>query len=205
MSVTNVVWLLVVIVASAFFAYNVQRLVSYLRLGLAEDRTNDVLTRFTNVLEIGIFQKKIFRDSVAGPMHAAIFWGFCVLTIGTAEFVVRGIVPAFSLAQYLPAWLDRFYEVNQDLWGALVIGAVAMALWRRLTKRVARLQGAEAHVGDPLLILSWIGALMVTMLRCTRSRWSSMRHRRTRSRRCRARRPTRWRASGQTPRTPRSP
>ena len=163
MSVTNVVWLLVVIVASAFFAYNVQRLVSYLRLGLAEDRTNDVLTRFTNVLEIGIFQKKIFRDSVAGPMHAAIFWGFCVLTIGTAEFVVRGIVPAFSLAQYLPAWLDRFYEVNQDLWGALVIGAVAMALWRRLTKRVARLQGAEAHVGDPLLILSWIGALMVTM------------------------------------------
>ena len=38
-----------------------------------------------------------------------------------------------------------------------------MALWRRLTKRVARLQGAETHPNDPLLILSWIGALMVTM------------------------------------------
>mgnify|MGYP003705145683 CR=1 FL=1 len=51
---------------------------------------------------------------------------------------------------------------------ALAVGVsskamVAMALWRRLTKRVKRLEGAETHPNDPLLILSWIGALMVTM------------------------------------------
>jgi Fe-S oxidoreductase len=63
----------------------------------------------------------------------------------------------------MPQWAYRFYQVNQDLWGALVIGAVAFALWRRLTHRVKRLQGAETHANDPLLILSWIGLLMVTM------------------------------------------
>ena len=153
----------VVVVAGAFFAYNVQRLIAYIRIGQKDDRTDAPATRLRNLIEIGILQKKIFRDAVAGPMHAAIFWGFCVLTAGTAEFTLAGIAPGFSFANYLPAWLFTFYEVNQDAWAALVIAAVAFALWRRLTKRVPRLQGAEAHAGDPLLILSWIGALMVTM------------------------------------------
>jgi Fe-S oxidoreductase len=163
MNAERALWLLAVVVASAFFAYNVQRFVGYLRVGLDEDRTGDIAARFRNFLEIGIFQKKIFRDSIAGPMHAAIFWGFCVLTAGTAEFTVHGVLPGFSFRNYFPGWLFTFYAANQDLWGVLVLGAVALALWRRLTKRVKRLQGAEAHEGDPLLILSWIGALMVTM------------------------------------------
>jgi len=162
-SASNVVWLMVVVLACAFFAYNVQRLIGYLRLGMADDRTNAVLTRFRNLLEIGVFQKKIFRDGVAGPMHAAIFWGFCVLTAGTVEFTLRGIVPSFTFESFVPGWLYRFYALNQDVWGALVLAAVAFALWRRLTHRVPRLEGAEAHAGDPVLILSWIGALMVTM------------------------------------------
>ncbi len=40
---------------------------------------------------------------------------------------------------------------------------VGMALYRRLTHSEKRLEGAETHPNDPLLILSWIAALMVTM------------------------------------------
>jgi Fe-S oxidoreductase len=156
-------WILVVTAALAFFAYNIQRFAGYLGLGLAENRLDAIATRFRNFVEIGIFQKKIFRDSVAGPMHAAIFWGFCVITAGTVEFTLNGIVPTFTFRNYMPEWLYRFYALNQDLWGVLVIGAVAVALTRRLTHSVPRLQGGEAHEGDPLLILSWIGALMITM------------------------------------------
>ncbi|HYV99746.1 MAG TPA: (Fe-S)-binding protein [Gemmatimonadaceae bacterium] len=160
----RLLWLATVVVAAGFFAFNVQKFTDYLRLGTApEDRTNSPLARLTNFLEIGIFQKKIFRDSIAGPMHAAIFWGFCVLTAGTVEFIVRGVVPSFSFSAFLPHWLYAFYLANQDLWGVLVLGAVALALTRRLTRSVRRLQGAETHPNDPLLILSWIGALMITM------------------------------------------
>ena len=53
--------------------------------------------------------------------------------------------------------------MNQDLWGVLVLAAVSFALFRRLTHRVKRLLGKETHANDPLLILSWIGALMITM------------------------------------------
>jgi Fe-S oxidoreductase len=161
---SNVVFALVVVAASALFAWNVRRLIAQLRMGRLDDsRLGDVGARLSNLLQIGIFQKKIFRDSVAGPMHAAIFWGFCVLTAGTTELIVNGIVPSFSYEKFLPYSLYRFYTVNQDVWGLLVLLAVGFALFRRITRRVKRLAGAETHPNDPLLILSWIGALMVTM------------------------------------------
>ncbi len=164
MTASNGLFALIVAVAAGFFAYNVQRLVGFLRIGRLDDsRWDHVPRRLFNLITIGIFQRKIFRDAIAGPMHAAIFWGFCVLTVGTGEFIARGIMPGFTLAHFMPMWVYRFYQNNQDLWGALVIAAVAFALFRRLTHRVKRLQGAETHANDPLLILSWIGALMVTM------------------------------------------
>jgi Fe-S oxidoreductase len=163
-SASSVAFALVLAAALGFFSYNVQRLVGELRKGRLDDsRWNDLPRRFLNFLEIGIFQKKIFRDSIAGPMHAAIFWGFCVLTVGTIETILGGVFTGFSFAPFVPASVYAFYELSQNAWGVLVLVAVAFALWRRLTHRVKRLQGAETHANDPLLILSWIGALMVTM------------------------------------------
>ncbi|MBM4194265.1 MAG: (Fe-S)-binding protein [Gemmatimonadetes bacterium] len=162
----TITWWFAALVAAAFglFAVNAARLVKQLRLGRTDDsRRDNIAVRVSNLMRIGILQEKIFRDSVAGPMHAAIFWGFCILTAGTIEFLVAGVFPQFSFADWMPRALYRFYTVNQDIWGALVLGAIAFALFRRLTKRVKRLQGAETHAGDPLLILSWIGMLMVTM------------------------------------------
>lgn len=164
MPIPNVVFALIVAVAFGVFAWNAWRLVQQLRLGnVADSRFGDVGARLGNTITIAIFQRKIFRDSVAGPMHAAIFWGFCVLTAGTIEFIVAGVFPGFSYSAFVPYRVYQFYAVNQDVWGALVIVAVTFALWRRLTRRVPRLQGAETHPNDPLLILAWIGALMLTM------------------------------------------
>jgi Fe-S oxidoreductase len=164
MSVANGVFLGIVLLAVGFFAYNVQRLVGYLRVGRRDDvRWNAIPERLGNLVQIGIFQKKIFRDSVAGPMHAAIFWGFLILGAGTTEMLIEGVFPEFSFANFLHPQAYWFYVVNQEVWGALVLLAVGFALFRRLTHRVARLLGRETHPNDPLLILSWIAALMITM------------------------------------------
>ncbi len=164
MTASNVVFALVIVAAFGLFAWNARRLVAQLQLGRRDDnRWNALGARVTNLLQIGIFQKKIFRDSVAGPMHAAIFWGFCILTAGTIEFLVAGVFESFSYSDFLPDALYQFYTVNQEIWGALVLAAVSFALFRRITKRVKRLMGAETHPNDPLLILSWIAGLMLTM------------------------------------------
>jgi len=164
MSDGHVLFTIIFVCALGFFAANIQRLIGELQLGHTDDsRWNDLPTRFGNFLRIGIFQEKIFRDSIAGPMHAAIFWGFGILTLGTIEFLIGGVIPGFSFQPFFLAPVYAFFALNQDVWAALVIAAVGMALFRRLTKRVKRLQGAETHPNDPLLILSWIASLMITM------------------------------------------
>ena len=97
MHASNLLFAALVVVAVAMFLVNGRRLILQLRLGRTDDsRRAQVAERLGNLVQIGIFQRKIFRDSVAGPMHAAIFWGFCILTAGTVEFVFAGIFPSFS-------------------------------------------------------------------------------------------------------------
>lgn len=164
MTTQNAVFLFILVIAAGFFALNVQRLVSYLNLGYAEDRTDHPLTRIRNVLAIGIAQKKIFRDPVAGPMHALIFWGFMVLTAGTLEILVAGVFPRFSYALILPRPLYLAFSASQDIFALLVIAAVSFALYRRLVVHPKRLEGDDLEHTDALIILSMIGGLMITLL-----------------------------------------
>lgn len=164
MAASNALFLALLLAALGLFSFNVQRLVGYLRIGRLDDvRWNDIPRRFGNFLTIGIFQSKIFRDSIAGPMHALIFWGFCILGASTTEMLIGGVFPAFGYERFLPEPIYRLYVLSQEGFAAIVLAMVSFALWRRLTKQVKRLEGAETHPNDPLLILSWIAALMITM------------------------------------------
>jgi len=158
----NVVFLLILVLALGFFSYNVQRLLSYLWIGKEDDRGGHPLVRLRNVVTVAFLQKKILRDPVAGPMHALIFWGFVVLTVGTIELLLQGSFPSFSFA-FLPAPLYRFYSASQDVFGVLVLGAIAFAFYRRLVLHPERLEGDKLEHTDALIILGAIGALMVTM------------------------------------------
>ena len=164
MTAQSAVFLFVLVIAAGFFALNVQRLVSYLNVGHAENRTDHPVTRIRNLLAIGIAQKKIFRDPVAGPMHALIFWGFMVLTAGTVEILISGVFPLFSFAKILPTPLYQAYSASQDIFALLVIAAVGFAFYRRLVVHPKRLEGDDLEHTDALIILSMIAGLMITLL-----------------------------------------
>jgi Fe-S oxidoreductase len=164
LSAENVVFLAVVVAAFGFFALNVQRLVGYLRLGKPEARTDRPAARLWNVLRVGIAQTKILREPIAGLMHATIFWGFMVLTAGTVELIISGVIPAFSYERFLPTRLYQLYELSQDSFAVFVLGAIAFAYYRRLVLRPPRLDGDKVHHGDAYFILGMIGALMLTYL-----------------------------------------
>ena len=65
MRTENAVFLVVLLLAAGFFSYNVQRLLSYLRIARPEDRSGDPLVRVRNVISVALLQKKILRDPVA--------------------------------------------------------------------------------------------------------------------------------------------
>src|SRR6267142_5560871 len=52
----------------------------------------DIPLRLAGLIEYALIQTKMFKDWRAGLMHAGIFWGFVLLTIGTANIVTGGII-----------------------------------------------------------------------------------------------------------------
>src|ERR1044071_1055698 len=161
---SNTVFLFVLVAALGFFSYNAQRLVRYLRTGHDEGRFDNPWTRLRNVTVIGIGQSKILRDPFAGILHAAVFWGFIVLTLGSGEILARGVFPGFAFEKILPTPLYGLFLLSQELFGAFVLAAVAVLLHRRLVIKPKRLQGDKVHSGDAIFILSMIAALMITLL-----------------------------------------
>ena len=159
----NVLFLLVLVAAFGFFSYNAQRLVRYLTTGHDEHRTDHPWTRLRNVVVIGIGQAKILREPFAGILHASVFWGFVVLTLGSIEILARGVFPAFGFDRMLPTPVYGLFLLSQEMFAALVLAAVAVLLYRRLVIKPRRLQGDKVHSGDAVFILSMIAALMVTL------------------------------------------
>ena len=164
MSTQNVVFLVVLTLAAGIFSLNVQRLVSYLRIGVPENRADHPWWRLLNVLRIGIAQTKILREPVAGVMHATIFWGFIVLTAGTIEIFIQGVWNGFSYERILWHPLYVLYAASQDAFAVFVLAAVAFAFYRRLVLHPRRLEGDRIEHLDAYIILGLIAGLMVTLL-----------------------------------------
>ena len=115
--------------------------------------------RVRSLLVYAIAQVRMFRDPRAGVMHAAIFWGFVVLTIGTANRVTGGLVQAV-LAWPVDGWLWRIVVALGNLLALAVLVAVLYAAFRRLVTRPARITLSR----DALLILVLIGGIVTSEL-----------------------------------------
>jgi len=157
-------YIIIVALATGFFFYNAQRLISYLRIGQVADRTDAPGVRVRNLLQIGIGQSKILRDPLAGAMHASVFWGFVVLTAGTVELLVQGVWPGFSYGLVLARPFYVPYVISQELFAVFVLVAVGWLLYRRLVIKPKRLRGDDLEQMDALIILSLIALLMITLL-----------------------------------------
>ena len=164
MTAANFLFAALLVGAAGFFSFNVQRLVRYLRLGGADPRLNEIPRRLWNLLSIGFAQSKILRDPLAGPLHAGVFWGFIVLTIGSVEILAQGVMNGFSYDAVLPRAIYGAYTLSQEAFALLVLAAVSALIWRRLVTKPARLQGPGTHQAEAVFILSMIAALMVTLL-----------------------------------------
>jgi Fe-S oxidoreductase/nitrate reductase gamma subunit len=80
--------------------------------------------------------RTIFKGNIAaGLMHFTIFWGFILLTIGTALLAVHEYVHP-----YLVGKAHLIFEAAMEIGGLILLIGVAWALFRRYGQRVPRLE-----------------------------------------------------------------
>ncbi|MGC8594707.1 MAG: (Fe-S)-binding protein [Candidatus Kryptoniota bacterium] len=154
-------FLIILLSAFTFFAINVRRLISYLKVGKSADRFDHPWLRLKNVLSIAFAQKKLLREPLAGWMHFMIFWGFIVLLTAILETFLEGLNQAWSFAFLGPLYAPLIFL--QDLFGVLVVLSILVALYRRHVAHVKRLQVSGHSQFDATLILILIFSIMVSM------------------------------------------
>src|SRR5918992_142453 len=115
--------------------------------------------RFRSLVVYAIAQVRMFRDVPAGLLHAAIFWGFILLTVGTLNRVAFGLVEGV-LRPLFGGVLWGLVLLGQNLIALAVLGAVGYALFRRLITRPRRLTLSR----DGITILLLIGGVVLTEL-----------------------------------------
>jgi Fe-S oxidoreductase len=151
--------LLAVIFGGAVAAFLAQsyRLYRLMRLGRSDpERSRDFARRVRDELVIYLGQRKLIKRPyyLRGIGHAFIFWGFLVITYGTADLLVNGVA-----GLRLPGAESTAFVWMVDAFAVLVLASVVVALVRRLLfpppRMIVQLDG--------YVILGMIGVIMLTL------------------------------------------
>lgn len=162
--INNIIFLLLFLSAIGFLSYNSLRLISYLKKARPEkdNRLDNIPKRIGQTLTIAIFQKKILRDKVAGPIHAGIFWGFLILLFSALNsiFTGFGIHHAFNFLG--PVF--TVITILTDIFCLAIIIAVLAALYRRYILQIKRLPKDPSEKLEAGLILVTIFFIVTGLL-----------------------------------------
>jgi len=140
----------------AFF-WRAWRLYRYMRLGRDEARIDHPWRRLRDEFVVYLGQRKLLKRPyyVRGIAHAFIFWGFLIITIGTIDLLIDGIV-----GFHVPGIGSALFAWTIDIFAVLVLASIAVAAARRAYFPPPRMHVAR----DGYVILGLIGLLMVTLL-----------------------------------------
>lgn len=138
------------------FGCSLLRLVRAVRLGEPDPRLRTGLEkRFLSALEYGFGQKRVLEDPF-GRNHFFLFWGFVILGLDNAGFVLNGLFPRLSLTLFGPVFYPLL-TLLFDVVPLLVIACVAVALHRRLVVRPPHI---EYRSVDAFVVLGLVLLLM---------------------------------------------
>lgn len=160
--IKNIVFIVVFLIAIGFFTKSVSKLISYLKLAQPDNRFDRIGERLWHTLVVAIGQKKILRDKKAGPIHAGIFWGFLILLFSALNSIFTGF-GIHNLFNYLGP-VFSVITILTDVFIALIIVAVVMALLRRFVFKVKRLQKEGKGQGEAGLILLMIFTIVSSLM-----------------------------------------
>ncbi|MFC2130048.1 (Fe-S)-binding protein [Bacteroidota bacterium] len=163
MNFKTIIFTIIMGFSIALLYYNLKTIFSYLKLAKPDNRIDNPGKRFWHMLSVAFGQTKIFRDGIAGPIHAAIFWGFIILLFSAAEGIIQGFYHEFNWSFLGPVY--TLITVTTDIFSPLIIIAVTFSFLRRFVFKVKRLQGDSSEVRDATIVLGMIliivGSLIV--------------------------------------------
>jgi heterodisulfide reductase subunit C/nitrate reductase gamma subunit len=164
--IKQIIFIITLLITLGIFAYTVNRLIRLFNFTRGGFPIKNLGKRFRIMMNVAIGQTKIFRFPVIGFLHALVFWGFCVILIGSIEMVVDGIAGTERVFDALGVVYDVIIGAG-DIFALIIAVAIIVFLARRFFLHVKRFQGIEmshwSHL-DANIALTLILVLMISLL-----------------------------------------
>ncbi|MBK7212455.1 MAG: hypothetical protein IPH88_03965 [Bacteroidales bacterium] len=122
--------------------------------------------RFNHMMLVAIGQSKILRRPVIGLIHALVFWGFLVITLGSIEMVIEGLT-GLERPMSVTGWFYDFISASGDIMAYVVLMGIMVFMVRRLFMHIQRFYGIEMQKKskwDALIALAIIFLLMKSLI-----------------------------------------
>lgn len=163
---SQIIFLVAMLVTLGVFTFTLRKYFGYFKITKGKFPIKDYGKRFGVMLEVAFGQTKIFRRPVLGFLHALVFWGFCVILIGSIEMVIDGLFGSERALSRLGGFYN-FITASGDIFALIIALAILVFLFRRVFMHVKRFSGIEMkHIShlDANIALSMIFLLMVSLL-----------------------------------------
>ncbi len=162
----QVLFLLALLVTLGVFTYTTLRLAALFRLTKKTKPIKNIGQRIKRTLAVAFGQTRILRKPVLGMMHALVFWGFCLILIGSLDMLIDGLFGTHRVLQFLGPVYDVIIA-SGDIFAFLIFLIIIAFLIMRIFMNIRRFSGAEmTHQShrDANIALTLILLLMLSLL-----------------------------------------
>jgi Fe-S oxidoreductase len=154
-----IVLLALLAIAGGLFLQRAYTLWQLVRLGRPVNRFDDLPKRLEYEAVVVVGQRKLLQRLGPGLMHALIFWGFLILLTTIIEVFGEVFDEGFAIPLIgRSGWLGLI----QDVFAAMVLVGIAMAVYFRKVRRDERFKGSHLEEAD--FILAMIAGIIITLL-----------------------------------------
>lgn len=162
---SQIIFSILLLATLGIFSYSAFRIYQLFKLTKPAYPVKDFFKRIQRTIVNAFFQERIFRNRIAGFMHAMVFWGFCLILVGSIEMVIDGIAGTERVLASLGIIYDIIIGAG-DVFAYIIAVFIVVFIVRRTVLNIKRLHGKELqkknHI-DAIIALSFILFLMITL------------------------------------------
>ena len=123
----QVAFAVALILTLGVFGYTVRRLIAFFKLTKPAFPVKNFGKRLMIMLNVAFGQTKIFRRPVMGFIHALVFWGFCVILLGSVEMAIDCLSGLERFLSFLGWAYDLIVGIG-DVFALIIAVAILSSL-----------------------------------------------------------------------------
>lgn len=140
--IAQILFLLVTATAVGLFTFNFKKVIRNIRLGKAENRTDQPKERLINMLRVAFGQSKMVVKPIPAFLHFFVYIGFVIINIEVLEILIDGLFGTHRVFNGLGG-LYNFLIGSFEILAFTVLAACVVFLIRRNVLKLKRFSGVE--------------------------------------------------------------